>query len=507
MPYTDWQSTSSSKAKGKQEYGFVCMSTTVDDLSYTPSEEEKSRDAAQILATGRRSWKTLRGKGEAVWPPLLEAALLEALEKYQPETIGSKSTKTLGRFPMRNKFISDYIFEITGKRRTPKQVGSRLQQLRDTCKGDKILNLISHRGTPETTSVSSTSECSPAASPSPSLSPSPDPRPSGSNSPQTIVYVDIALQNEMWPTPIPSVHFVANDSTTPQLIQLSPSLSASNALLPPGASSLLSSMCPSVEFPSHTGLALQSTFIVYMNGSNSPIHTEVAPLKCISSPMQRSGWLYSTDLVPSFWPVLCSCQDVSQYTILQKLRPIPAQSSVPSEAQSQTRNISVVYKFVLPPPPPRRQSDVLPATYPLEYSTGPSMRASSMPPSQLTLPTPSNSQQYGYQWQTPRHPGNTKNDGLPLISTASYSGDPSFSPDFSSVNSESLLTPISPYQPRISQLQKSSQHGVKYEAGQHLCAPLDGQYYSNYSLQVDSNPAFWSSVPTSFSTANFGHSY
>jgi len=47
------------------------MSTTVDDLSYTPSEQEKSRDAAQIVATGRRSWKTLKGKGEAVWPPLL----------------------------------------------------------------------------------------------------------------------------------------------------------------------------------------------------------------------------------------------------------------------------------------------------------------------------------------------------------------------------------------------------------------------------------------------------
>lgn len=45
--------------------------STVDDLSYTPSAEEKSRDAAQFVATGRRSWKTLKGKGEAVWPPLL----------------------------------------------------------------------------------------------------------------------------------------------------------------------------------------------------------------------------------------------------------------------------------------------------------------------------------------------------------------------------------------------------------------------------------------------------
>lgn len=38
---------------------------------------------------------------------------------------------------MRNKFISDYIFQVTGKRRTPKQVGSRLQQLRDTTEGKR----------------------------------------------------------------------------------------------------------------------------------------------------------------------------------------------------------------------------------------------------------------------------------------------------------------------------------------------------------------------------------
>ncbi len=45
--------------------------STVEDLSYTPSADEQSRDVAQIAATGRRSWKTLKGKGEAVWPPNL----------------------------------------------------------------------------------------------------------------------------------------------------------------------------------------------------------------------------------------------------------------------------------------------------------------------------------------------------------------------------------------------------------------------------------------------------
>ena len=38
---------------------------------------------------------------------------------------------------MRNRFISDYIHSTTGKFRSAKQVGSRLQQLRDTPEGRK----------------------------------------------------------------------------------------------------------------------------------------------------------------------------------------------------------------------------------------------------------------------------------------------------------------------------------------------------------------------------------
>ena len=62
--------------------------------------------------------------------------LFIALEKYQQEATDSRAQKS-GRFTMRNRFISEYIYETTGKCRTPKQVGGRLQRLRDICKGDK----------------------------------------------------------------------------------------------------------------------------------------------------------------------------------------------------------------------------------------------------------------------------------------------------------------------------------------------------------------------------------
>ena len=68
--------------------------------------------------------------------PSIYRVILVALEKYQTEAVGNKH-KTLGRFPLRNRFIADYIREVTGKKRTPKQVGSRLQQLRDTCKEER----------------------------------------------------------------------------------------------------------------------------------------------------------------------------------------------------------------------------------------------------------------------------------------------------------------------------------------------------------------------------------
>jgi len=111
---------------------------------------QRTQEVLQQIVTGRKSWKTLRGDTEPVWPPQLEAALINGaclcdahssnfptisgLENYQPDN--SRETRLLGRFPKRNRFISDYIFTVTGKRRTAKQVGSRLQQLRDTYAGE-----------------------------------------------------------------------------------------------------------------------------------------------------------------------------------------------------------------------------------------------------------------------------------------------------------------------------------------------------------------------------------
>ncbi len=54
-------------------------------------------------------------------------------QKYTPAD--SKWPRGLSRFPNRNKFIAEYILKKTGYIRTAKQVGFRLQQLKETDAG------------------------------------------------------------------------------------------------------------------------------------------------------------------------------------------------------------------------------------------------------------------------------------------------------------------------------------------------------------------------------------
>jgi hypothetical protein len=133
-------------------------SLTVPFRACTPHDHSSFKysvdDILQIILGSRKSWKSLKGKSEAVWPPYLEATMLKgtfiilymsrfsrfitrhtALQEYEPDD--SRETRMLGRYPMRNRFISDYIHSTTGKFRSAKQVGSRIQQLRDTPGGRK----------------------------------------------------------------------------------------------------------------------------------------------------------------------------------------------------------------------------------------------------------------------------------------------------------------------------------------------------------------------------------
>ncbi|KAE9406819.1 hypothetical protein BT96DRAFT_987088 [Gymnopus androsaceus JB14] len=122
-------------------------SPTLDNCLVMPGSptlytaESGTDDVFRDVVKCRKSWKTLKG-GKVVWPLHLEKALLEGLALYKPDN--SRETLLLGRFPMRNRFISEHILRTTGEKRSAKQVGSRLQQLRDTCGGGgKLQRLLS----------------------------------------------------------------------------------------------------------------------------------------------------------------------------------------------------------------------------------------------------------------------------------------------------------------------------------------------------------------------------
>ena len=58
--------------------------SSADDLSYSVSASSGINDTIQTIVTGRKCWKTMKGKGEVVWPPYLEAALVEGASPSAP---------------------------------------------------------------------------------------------------------------------------------------------------------------------------------------------------------------------------------------------------------------------------------------------------------------------------------------------------------------------------------------------------------------------------------------
>ncbi|KAF9450075.1 hypothetical protein P691DRAFT_811215 [Macrolepiota fuliginosa MF-IS2] len=134
------------EAKGSTADTVTIQTMTVDDLASTYTAAQSLAVLYQRDATGRRCHKTLRGRGEAVWPPNLEAALITGLQVYSERH--RVHMRHRGRFIGRNHFLSDYVKSITGRRRSAKQVGSRLQQLKDTCRQLEILYLITGSRSP-----------------------------------------------------------------------------------------------------------------------------------------------------------------------------------------------------------------------------------------------------------------------------------------------------------------------------------------------------------------------
>ncbi|KAJ7063867.1 hypothetical protein C8F01DRAFT_1129648 [Mycena amicta] len=259
--------------------------------AWSALQDAHTDDVLRSVLRVRKTWKTARG-GETVWPLELEAALLEGLEQYVPDD--SRETRMLGRFPRRNRFISDYILAKTGKRRTPKQVGSRLQQLRESCGGQKLLHLLSpfREPPPSPSSTADSSLGSPHLSDGSSFTQTPA-------APHTTVYIDI-LPNQ-------PAHAEPRSSTLP----LTPRR--------------IAQINPLSTFTSPAPLSAHARFTVLSESAGLVLHAESVPLELLAdSPESEAAfaaglYYYSAKIVPCYWSVILESPDPTRFTIFQEI--------------------------------------------------------------------------------------------------------------------------------------------------------------------------------------------
>ncbi|KAG1866953.1 hypothetical protein C8R48DRAFT_772153 [Suillus tomentosus] len=344
---------------------------------------QSTENIFRTILNVRKGWKTLKGNTEPVWPPYLEATMLEGLHQYKP--VDSRETQILGRFPMRNRFISEYIYHKTGKYRSSKQIGSRLQQFRDTSEGRELIDSLTRSYLSTRSEVGSPRRFSPhnhvfEGESMPPLdyisvdSSGSETSPASSSYGSSAEYIDTAMPS--------SRRNNLPDNRTPVYIDILPeassfsSSSSSRSRVPssshrsfhgaaasqpsPNAPRCMRDIDPTVTFVSPSTVIGKSSYIVLLDGA--PIHSEDTKLECVGPYFAGSSGdgplLYSTALVPKYWDTLCKSPDPTVYTIIQDVyrSPDSATSSRNSGRPRPVLIFSAIYHFRYPastraPPP------------------------------------------------------------------------------------------------------------------------------------------------------------
>lgn len=316
-----------------------------------------AQEVFQTIYNGRKSWKTLRG-GEMVWPAELEAALIEGLEQYQPDD--SRETRLLGRFPMRNRFISEYIFRKTGRRRTAKQVGSRLQQLRETCTGKRLMDLLSpcrrlvssslirsqygsHHGLPSLNCDSASS----SGSASVPITPTDEVASFGfpSSEKQNGTAAGSAGRQHTYCIDILPDHATHRHGSAPASASASASAITDNARRISDDPRPIRAIDPTLTFLSRSPIEANSNFTVVADGivvfsemTNLTLR-DTPPIE--AAPGTDGALLYTTPLAPGYWKTISDSSDPTKYTICQDI--------VETTTTHSSRTLySAIYKFSYP---------------------------------------------------------------------------------------------------------------------------------------------------------------
>ncbi|KAG2156737.1 uncharacterized protein EDB93DRAFT_1200595 [Suillus bovinus] len=344
------------------------------------SPSQSTDDIFRTIMKVRKSWKNLKGNNtEPVWPPCLEAMMLKGLQEYgSVHPSYAREAHILSRFPQRNQFISDYIYRKTGKYRSSKQIGSRLQQFKDTFEGRELVDSLALQRHGARSEVDSSRMLSPHSRDEPY------PCPSSLYSTVTSVDNSSTCSSESTGSSVSAGQYMPSskrnhlpDMRTPVYIDILPQsssflssssessrldapFSSPHDLLPQGVASRTSSDTPrpirdvdtTVTFVSPSAFIGKSSYIVLLDGA--PIHSEDTKLKCVGPYFTGSSGdvplLYSTPLVPKYWETLCKSPDPTVYTIIQDVYRI-MDPEAPARSSSRPRPVpvfSATYHFRYP---------------------------------------------------------------------------------------------------------------------------------------------------------------
>ncbi|KAI0351119.1 hypothetical protein OH77DRAFT_1439428 [Trametes cingulata] len=279
--------------------------------STPPSTDPSCSKAIQSILAGRKCYRVSKDKNEVVWPPHLEAALMEGLSKYTPAE--SRSPRGLTRFPNRNKFISQYIRQKTGEIRTAKQVGSRIQQLRDTNAGKSTFSDRQYEMMhPTRRSASEEQDGLTLSAPSVTLSAGSSSTLAPSIPPAIQVYISVPPADTTLPNTV--AWSAPPTGSRPTEVHVVP-----NSVYQFVESRSLLKIDPTVTFMSSSPMPLFSRCNVYRE--NTIVHVGKSVMMGVKASDQpgQSGYLHHTELAPEYWETLCRCNDLSPYTIVQEI--------------------------------------------------------------------------------------------------------------------------------------------------------------------------------------------
>ncbi|KAG1727678.1 uncharacterized protein EDB91DRAFT_889101 [Suillus paluster] len=273
---------------------------------------------------------------------------------------------------MRNRFISEYIYRKTGKHRSSKQIGSRLQQFRDTSEGRELIDSLTRcyltrsevgssrrfsphkhgfegESKPPLSYLSSDSSTSDSSSTSSSAD---SPMSSARHYSQAM---PSSKQNNLPDTRAPVYIDILPESSSLSSSSSSRSRAPSSSATTHPSSNTprrMRDIDPTVTFVSPSAVVGKSSYIVLLDGA--PIHSEDTKLECVGPYFTGSSGdgplLYSTALAPKYWETLCKSPDPTIYTIIQDVYRAP-DPTTPTRSSGRPRPVlifSAIYHFRYP---------------------------------------------------------------------------------------------------------------------------------------------------------------